>query len=133
MIIAEEDVLHYKETRTWSDVRFTDLVKNKSHIKSEQINHFKATYDVEADDFKVEFNGENNSTILECDVLGKEYSEKSYDFLWFLNPHGLDLIYDFQESERELRWKGSIDNINTVVILSFPFPIDHCHGHVWPK
>lgn len=133
MIIAEEDVLHYQETRTWSGDRFTELVKNKSHIKSEQINRFKVTYDVEADNSRVEFDGKNNSTILKCDVHGKEYSENSYDFLWFLNPHGLDLIYDFKESERELRWKGTADNTYTTVTLSFPFSIGHCHGHVWPE
>jgi len=45
---------------------------------------------------------EKNSATIKCDVHGKEYAEDPHDFLWFLNPHRLDLIYDFNESEREL-------------------------------
>ena len=122
-IVADGPILHYRETLSW----------DKNQFLPAQIEKFNERYDVVADNFGVEFNEENNATVFKCDVHGKEYAKNKYDLLWFLNVHGLDLIYDFTESERELSWRGTIDNVDTTVVLSFPFPIAHCHGHVWPK
>lgn len=131
-IVADGPVLHYQETLFWDENQFSQIMENQSGFQSAQIEQFNKKYNVVADNFSVEFDEENKTTTLRCDVHGKEYAENSYDLLWFLNAHGLDLIYDFTKSERELSWAGTIDNINTIIVFSFPFPIDHCHGHVWP-
>jgi len=132
MIVAEKEILHYQETHTWSDNQFGKLAKNKSRAKSEEIDNFKETYDVSADNFRVEFNEKKNSTTLKCDVHGK-LSGSTYTFHWLLDPLGLDFINsDFVKSERKLSWKGSINEITTTITLRFPFTINHCHAHVWP-
>lgn len=38
---------------------------------------------------------------------------------------------NFQESEKSLFWEGFIDSVLATIIISFPFPIAHCHLHVW--
>ncbi len=130
-IVADGPILHYQETLFWGEDQFVKIMENWNGFRSAQIEKFNQKYHVAADNFNVEFDEKNRTTTLKCDVPGKEYAENSYDFLWFLNVYGLDLIYDFTESERELSWTGITDNLTTTIVLSFPFPIDHCHGHVW--
>ncbi len=132
-IIAKEDTLHYQENRIWGDNQFSKIMKNQDNFRTAQINQFNETYDVSANNFRVEFDEERNSTILKCDVHDK-LSGSTYTFHWFLNPLGLDFIdNNFVKSERELSWEGYIDEIPTTIVLRFPFTISHCHAHVWPK
>jgi hypothetical protein len=57
---------------------------------SHQIEKFKKTYKVNADNFSVEYIKEKNSTLLRCDVHGK-FTGNWYDFHWFLNPIWISL------------------------------------------
>lgn len=132
-IVADGPILHYQENLFWSENQFFKILEDQDNFLSAQIEKFNERYNVIADNFSVEFDEKNRITTFECDVHGKEYAKNSYDFLWFLNVYGLDLIYDFTKSERKLSWEGTADNIYTTIILSFPFSIDHCHGHVWPE
>ena len=132
-IEAEGDVLHYQETLFWDERKWAEILANKSEFSSHQIEKFKKTCKVNADNFSIEFLKEKISTLLMCDVHGK-FTGNWYDFHWFLNPLGLDLLDSpFDKSERALSWKGPIDGISTSIILEFPFPINNCHAHVWPK
>lgn len=131
-VSAENRILHYQETRIWSTDRFEELVKDKSRVETKEIENFKKTYDVKVDNFRIEFNRENCSTTLKCDIYEK-LSGKTYTFHWFLNPHNLNLIEnDFEEHERKLVWQGNLDGTSTIIVLKFPFELNHCHAHVWP-
>lgn len=108
-------------------------MENQDEFRSTQISQFNETYNVGADNFSVEFDEGKKSTVLKCDVHG-QLKGSWYDFHWFLNPLGLDFIDNhFVKSERELSWKGSINEVATTIVLRFSFTIDHCHAHVWQK
>jgi hypothetical protein len=132
-IEAEGDVVHYQETLFWDGRKFSEILVDESKFSSYQIEKFKKSYKVNADNFGVEFVKDKNSTLLRCDVHGK-FTGNWYDFHWFLNPLRLDFLDSpFDKSERALSWKGLIDGISTTIVLEFPFFISNCHAHVWPK
>jgi len=132
-IEAEGDVLHYQETLFWDEREFSEILVDESESSSHQIEKFKKTYKVNADNFSLEFVKDKNSTLLRCDIHGK-FTGNWYDFHWFLNPLRLDLLDSpFDKSERALSWKGLIEGISTTIVLEFPFSISNCHAHVWPK
>jgi hypothetical protein len=132
-IEAEGDVLHYQETLFWDEPTFSEILVDESEFSSHQIEKFKKTYQVNANNFRVEFVRDKNSTLLRCDVHGK-FTGNWYDFHWFLNPLRLDFLDSpFDKSESALAWKGLIDGISTSIVLKFPFSIGNCHAHVWPK
>lgn len=132
-IDAEGDILHYQETLFWNEKKFSEILEDKSAFYNNKIEEFKKTYEVDADNFKVEFTEDRNSTLLSCDIHGK-FTGNWYDFHWFLNPLGLDFLDSpFEKSEIGLSWKGIIEETQTAIILEFPFPIGNCHAHVWPK
>jgi len=41
-------------------------------------------------------------------------------------------LYQFKQSEKELDYEGEINGVTTKIRLAFPYPIAHCHEHVWP-
>jgi hypothetical protein len=130
-IDAEGDFLHYQETLLWDESKFLEILEDKSEFYDNQVAEFKETYEVEAENFEINFVKDKVSTILSCDIYGK-FNEKWYDFHWFLNPLGLDFLDSpFEKSESSLSWEGIIGNTSTTIILKFPFPIDNCHAHVW--
>jgi hypothetical protein len=132
-IDAEGDVLHYQETLLWNESKFLEILEDKSYFYDNQIAEFKETYEVDADNFEINFIQDKDSTLLSCDIYGK-FNEKWYDFHWFLNPLGLDFLDSpFEKSERRLSWEGVVGETRTVIILEFPFPIDNCHAHVWEE
>jgi hypothetical protein len=132
-IEAEGDVLHYQETFFWDERKFSEILVDESESSSHQIEKFKKTYKVNADNFRVEFVKDKNSALLKCDVHGK-FTGNWYDFHWFLNPLRLDFLDSpFDKSERTLAWKGLIDGISTSIVLEFAFPFSNCHAHVWPR
>jgi len=64
------------------------------------------------------------------------------DFLWLLNPLGLDFIDShFKEYNDRLTWYGYINNTLYYIIILLPKqekpytawgePVGHCHGHIW--
>lgn len=132
-IEAEGDVLHYRETLVWDEPSCSEISADESEFSSHQIDQFKNTYQVNAHNFRLELVRDKNSTVLTCDVHGA-YRGNWYDFHWFLNPLGLDFLNSpFDRAERTLSWKGRIDGISTSIVLEFPFSINNCHAHVWPK
>jgi len=132
-IDAKGDVLYYQENLFWDERKFSEILADKSEFSYHQIEKFKKTYEVDVDNFRVEFIMERNSTLLSCDVHDK-FTGNWYDFHWFLNPLGLDFLDSpFDKSERVLSWKGPIEEIPTSIVLEFTFPISNCHAHVWPK
>ncbi|MCD6239890.1 MAG: hypothetical protein J7K51_11350 [Thermotogae bacterium] len=132
-IEAEGYVLHYQETLFWEERKWAEILADKSGFSSYLIEEFKRTYEVNADNFSVEFLEGKKSTFLMCDVHGK-FNGNWYDFHWFLDSLGLDFLDSpFNKSERTLSWEGSIDGIPTSIVLEFPFSIENCHAHVWSK
>ena len=114
----------------WAEDDFSRIIEEKDRFSFSQIEEFKATYQVDAANFDVKTNEQEKVTILKCDVYIK--LDGWYDFHWFLRPLGLDFLDDqFESSESELSWKGSLDGVETTIILRFPFTIDNCHAHVW--
>lgn len=112
---------------------FSNIIKNQQEFDFSQVKQFNEMYNVNAENFRIEYDQEKGSTILKCDIYGT-FSESWYDFHWFLNPLGLDFINSgFVKSERKLSWEGNIDEVAITITLRFPFTINHCHAHVWPK
>ena len=132
-IEADEKVLHYQEIHVWSKEEFSNIIENQQEFDSSQRKQFNEMYNINADNFMIEYDQERCSTILKCDIHGT-FSGSWYDFHWFLNPLGLDFINSgFVKSERELSWEGNIDGVAITITLRFPFTINHCHAHIWPK
>jgi hypothetical protein len=131
-MVADGSVLHYQENLFWSENQFSEIMENQAGFRSAQINQFNETYDVDAGDFNVEFDQDERFTVLSCDIYGTEYDTSSYNFHWFLGRLPFDL-YAFEEFETKLVYHGKIDNIQTVITLKFPYFLNHCHEHVWPK
>lgn len=132
IIEAEEETLHYFEEKRWAEDEFSSLIEEEDRFNSNQIEEFKATYQVNAGNFDVKTDKKEKSTIPKCDVYTK-FRTSYYDFHWFLRPLGLDFLDDhFARSERELSWEGSLDGVRTAILLKFPFKISNCHAHVWP-
>lgn len=132
-IEAAGEVLHYQEIRVWSKEEFSNIIENQKEFESSKIKQFNEMYNALAENFGFEYDQDKCSTILNCDVHGM-FSGSWYDFHWFLNPLGLDFINSgFVKTERELSWEGNIDRGSITITLRFPFTINNCHAHVWPK
>ena len=132
-IEADGEVFHYQEIHFWSKEKFSNITGDQKEFESSQIVQFNEMYNVNADNFMIEYDLEEGSTILKCDIHGT-FLGSWYDFHWFLNPLGLDFINSgFMKTERELTWEGNIDGVDVTITLRFPFTINHCHAHVWPK
>ncbi|MEA2016611.1 MAG: hypothetical protein U9O59_07950 [Actinomycetota bacterium] len=132
-IDSEGDVLHYRETVLWDEEKFSEILEDKSEFFDESKNEFEETFDADSGNFDMEFTEDENSTILSCDVYGK-FNGGRYDFLWFLNPPGLDFLDSpFRKSGRELSWGGALDGRPTYIVLEFTFSFDNCHAHVWEE
>ena len=130
---ADGEVLHYQETYVWSREEFSNITGDQKAFESTQIAQFNEMYDVNADNFRIEYDQEEGSTILKCDIHGT-FSGSWYDFHWFLNPLGLDFINSgFAKTENVLFWEGNVDGVAITITLRFPFTISHCHAHVWQK
>ncbi len=130
VIEVEGETLHYLEEKKWAEDECSRLIEEQAQFRSDQIQKFKGTYDINAGDFDVEIDKKEKSTILKCDVYIK--LDGWYDFHWFLKPLGLDFLDDhFERLERELSWVGSLDGVKTTILLKFPFTINNCHAHVW--
>jgi hypothetical protein len=137
---AEGDVLHYQEKILWGENQFSEITKDNEGFSSNLITQFEENLSVygELDEHavnaKVEFDEKRNSTILTCDVHGATMDSNRFTFFWLLRRFGLDFIdNDFQEPEKGLAWEGFIDNVSTTITIGFPYPIGHCHAHVWPR
>jgi|GEM_PF-3430054 len=128
---AEGDVIHYEETLFWDEEAFSEILEDESRFLVTSKNEFSDTFGADADNFDVELVEDNNSAVFSCDIHEKFNGER-YDFLWFLNPLGLDFIdSSFSRSEKQLSWGGVLEGKKTVIVLSFSFSIDNCHAHVW--
>lgn len=128
-------ILQYKKESFWEERDFSKILKAKSKFESEEINSFKRKtekYDVYVLNPKVGFDTSKRVTVLTCDIKGAMYSNDSYSFHWLLAGLPFDL-YQFQQYERELIYKGKIKSVPTTIMLVFPYPITHCHEHIWPK
>jgi len=136
-----EAELIYQCQRFWTEEQFSAL------SDANLMELFNQTYDVDAGDFNFSFDETNHSTITECLVYGK--ISKSGDeyvayFTWFLDPLGLDFIYDkFEESKTGLSWEGNINGVPTTIRIECPpqdsvygvgpygVGVGHCHAHIW--
>ena len=132
---AEGEILHYQNQSFWSEDSFSEILKWKDNFKFEEINSFNDSlqkYGKVMVNPEVEFNKENKSTTLICDIKGAMYGTNSYDFHWLLADLPFDL-YAFKQSEKELTYEGEINSVPTTIKLIFPYTIAHCHEHVWPS
>jgi len=128
---AEGDVIHYEETVFWNEEDFSGILEDESQFLDTSKNEFNDTFEVDADNFDVKFVEDENSTVFSCDIHEKFNGER-YDFLWFLNPLGLDFLDSpFTRSEKQLSWGGTLEGKPTFIVLNFSFSIDNCHAHVW--
>ena len=133
-INTDKEVLHYKRVSFYNENDFSEIVKSHEVFSSNIIETFKKDlqrHNIEALNCTHELNTVDNSTIVHCDIKGAMYRINSYDFHWLLGDLPFDL-YQFTQNERELTYKGTINDIPTTIRLIFQFPIAHCHEHVWP-
>jgi hypothetical protein len=133
-IKAEGEILQYRRESLWNEKDFAKVLESKKEFKSNEIMSFKKSlerYNKYAVNPEVEFNEVRKSTALTCDIKGATYSTNSYDFHWLLGDLPFDL-YQFKQSEKELYYKGEVNDIPATIRLIFPYVIAHCHEHVWP-
>lgn len=131
---AEGEILHYRNQSFWSEDSFSKISKSRDKFEFEVIDSFDNSlqkYGKVIVNPEVEFNQENKSTTLICDIKGAMYSTDSYDFHWLLADLPFNL-YAFEQSEKELTYHDEINNITTTIKLIFPYTIAHCCEHVWP-
>lgn len=148
---AEGTILHYRKESFWNEIKFSEIMENKTDFISDLIQNFNESLSVYGEggergtNARVEINEKNKSTVLRCDVHGAiRKSGNSYHatFFWLLRPLGLDFIDDhFEESREGLSWEGSVSGIQTTITIKLPpqnvayaawqRPIGHCHAHVW--
>jgi len=132
---AEEKILHYQRQSFWSGDSLSEILKSKGAFTCEEIDSFNVSlqkYGKTLVNATVEFDEENRSSRLVCDIEGAMYSPNSYDFHWLLADLPFDL-YAFKQSENELLYEGEINGVPTEIKLIFPYSIAHCHEHVWPS
>ena len=134
-----DQVLYYQCQSFWTEEKFAEL------SKYDLIARFREKYKVDAQEFQVSFDEASRSTIVKCQVIGcvlKGATKYTADFLWFLNPLGLDFIEDnFEKSNHGLSWEGIVNGEPTIIKIeclpqdsiyeAWQHPVGHCHGHVW--
>ncbi len=140
--------VYYREESFWTEEDFLRILENKDEFSFNCIDKFVSsvsTYGKEAVNLRVEFNSEENSTILTDEVYGaisKTGNRYYATFEWLIRPMELDFIDDhFEETEQGLSWEGKINGVPTEIICEFPYtgspykawahPTGHCHAHVW--
>jgi hypothetical protein len=149
---TEGVVVHYQNESYWEEGQYSIILQNRAKFSSDLIAKFVedvSRHGEKCEDVantNVEFNEEERSTILKCDIHGAiSRTGNSYHatFFWLLRPLGLDFIDNhFEESERGLFWQGSVDGVPTTITVELPtidgfiykaweHPVGHCHAHVW--
>ena len=134
-IKAEGEILHYQRKSIWKKKDSSEILRSRKEFESKEINSFKENlrrYYVYVVNPMIKFNEEKNLTVFLCDVKGARYSANSYNFHWLLGDLPFDL-YQFKRSEKELTYQGEVNGVPTIIRLIFPYPIAHCHEHVWPR
>ena len=110
---GEETKLIYQCQAFWAEEEFSEL--SESDLRA----RFRGKYNVDARNFGFSFDKATHSTIIKCQIYGaisKGHDRYTADFLWFLNPLGLDFIGDnFKESKHGLSWEGSVDGVPTSI------------------
>ena len=132
-IEADGEILHYSNETYWSKENFSIILGSREEFSSNLINNYTNSlknYGLKVTNPNVEFNEEEMKTVFTCDIEGAMYAKKSYDFTWFLSKFPFDL-YAFNQSSNSLTYIGSLNNIEVEIYLIFPFPISHCHAHIW--
>lgn len=140
VVEVEGSILHYQEKLFWSEDQFSRLMQNRDEFSCHLIENFSdglpeyGEREEQAVNAKVEFNETEKLVVLTCDVQGAMTSKDYFTFRWLLGRFGLDFIDDsFHELEKELSWEGTVNSTTVTITLRFPYPISHCHAHVWRK
>ena len=103
---VEGEILHYQNQSFWSEESFSLILKSKNKFKFEEIASFNKSLQRYWENMitpRIEFDEENMSSILICDIKGAIYSTNSYDFHWLLADLPFNL-YAFKQSEKELTY-----------------------------
>lgn len=135
---AEGGVIKYQEESFYSDKDFSAILENEKEFKNKVIDNLKRTLiGVQIKNFKVSLDRSKNSATLNCDILGAMYGNNSYSMHFILGPLDLDLWDDFEPHQppygKKLTFEGKINRVSTKIIFEFPYELNHCHEHVWPK
>ena len=138
--------LHYVEVVTYSPKDFKYITRYWGVLREAVIQNITRTYSsISPLNLEVRTSIANNSVIIEFDVAGEVWASDSHytaDFLWMLEPLGLDFINNhFKETTHGLSWEGFLNGVLTKVEVILPpqkvpyvawgQPIGHCHGHAW--
>ncbi len=130
---AEGEIIHYFQESFYSEDDFSAIAENKEKFKSDQIKILKKELiGVSAENIEFNLDQAKNSVILKCDIKGAMYNTNSYSMHFLLGNWPFDL-YQFKEYERKLVYEGKIAGVPTKIVFEFPYPLSHCHEHVWPK
>ena len=126
-------IIEYNQKFYYSKKEFSKISKDPE-FKTKLIDDFKSkAIGVTAKNCTVKLN--NNSALLSCYIIGAMYAPNQYSMHWLLHGtkmFGFDL-YGFKQENDTLIYNGMINGIQTKIILKFPYVINHCHEHVWPK
>lgn len=134
-IEADGEILHYSNETYWNEADFSIILESKDKFSSNLTNNYVKSlkiYGLKVTNANVQFNEKEMKTVFTCDIKGAMYAKNSYDFTWFLSKFPFDL-YAFHQSNNRLTYIGPLNNVEVEIYLIFPFPISHCHAHVWPS
>lgn len=144
-IMVRGEIIHYKETYTWSENNYLNIIENKTGFRTIQVQHFEDKYDIEPKFHETKFIKSDMSTLFECEIREKvTENEGKYtaNLSWLLNPYGLNFVEnEFEETKTELKWHGELDQISTGIIIDLPpqenkysewgEPAGYNHSTIW--
>lgn len=136
--MSEGKIIKYREESFYPDRDFSKILENEEDFKNQLIDNLNKTLSgVEIRNLKFSLNSSKKSVTLNCDILEAMYNNNSYNMHFILEPLGLDLWRDFQPQHppygEKLSFDGQIKGIPTKIVFEFPYELNHCHEHVWPK
>jgi len=126
---------------------FKEMINKWSYYRNALIKFLSVFrgYGIKLSNITIKYNENRYYIELNFTVYGAiNIYENRYeaDFLWLLNPLGLDFIDNhFKEYNDRLTWNGYINSTLYYITILLPRqerpysawgePVGHCHGHVW--
>jgi len=143
--------LWYNQELYWDEEQFNEEYEKYSTDKAGYLKNFVeslsegwSSHRVEATDWTISFRSKYElatdvatySALIRCRVSGSgavsEGAHPTFIFNWLLEPMGFDLYaLEYTPDRTALVWEGELGHIPTTITLRFPWPIGHCHYHIW--
>ena len=145
----KQGVLVFRETLRFSAQGFREVCSSFASSPEEFLGKFRSCLLERWGDYGAEAGGwtisltlaeEGPSYALQvlCEVRGSGVilgagPSPTVSLEWLLGPLGFDLYAFEAEGKEKLRWEGELQGVPMTIVLVFPWPLSHCHYHIWPR